>query len=273
MAAPREWFRGFFDATYLASDGPATHGPRARAEVHFASRVLALPPGGRVLDVPCGFGRHSGELARRGYAVVGVDLSPTMLGAARRTHRENARLRFVRGDMRRLAYRAEFDGLICLFTSFGYFGERENVATLRRFARALKPGGRLLIDHRNPHFDATLPVHSWRRAGRGHFVLMTLTYDRKAATHESAWLFVRPGSLRVIRKTFRVRLWTLGQWRRRLRDAGLRLIRAYADYRGRAYRPTSGRLLILAERPKAPRGAISSRAWRPREACRPLPRG
>lgn len=263
MAIPREWFRGFFDATYLAADGPATHGKRARAEVGFVARALALQPGARVLDVPCGFGRHSGELARRGYAVVGVDLSPVMLGAARRRYRQNARLRFVRGDMRRLAYRAEFDGLICLFTSFGYFSERENVATLRRFASALKPGARLLIDHRNPHRDATLPVHSWRRAGRGHFVLATLTYDRKAATHESVWLFLRPGRPRVIRKSFRIRLWTLAQWRRRLRAAGLRLVRAYADYQGRPYRRPSGRLLILGERPTAPRARQGTARRRP----------
>ena len=263
MAVPREWFRGFFDATYLASDGPATHGKRARAEIDFATRALALRPGARVLDVPCGFGRHSGELARRGYAVVGVDLSPTMLGAARRAHRQNVRLRFVRGDMRRLAYRAEFDGLICLFTSFGYFSERENVATLRRFAVALKPGARLLIDHRNPHHDATLPAHSWRRAERGQFVLTSMAYDRKAGVHESTWLFLRPGRSRVIRKAFRVRLWTLPQWRRRLRAAGLRLVRAYADYRGRPYRRASGRLLILAERVMTPQGR--------RGAARPRP--
>lgn len=263
MAVPREWFRGFFDATYLASDGPATHGKRARAEIDFATRALALRPGARVLDVPCGFGRHSGELARRGYAVVGVDLSPTMLGGARRAHRQNARLRFVRGDMRRLAYRAEFDGLICLFTSFGYFSERENVATLRRFAVALKPGARVLIDHRNPHHDATLPAHSWRRAERGQFVLTSMAYDRKAGVHESTWLFLRPGRSRVIRKAFRVRLWTLPQWRRRLRAAGLRLVRAYADYRGRPYRRASGRLLILAERVMTPQGR--------RGAARPRP--
>lgn len=263
MTISREWFRGFFDATYLATDGPATHARRARSEVDFVTRALALRPGARVLDVPCGFGRHSGELTRRGYAVVGVDLSPTMLGAARRRYRPSARLRFIRGDMRRLAYRAEFDGLICLFTSFGYFSERENVATLRRFARALKPGARLFLDHRNPHYDATLPVHSWRRAGRGHFVLTTLAYDRKARTHENTWLFLRPGHPRVVRKSFRVRLWTLAQWRQRLRDAGLRLVRAYANYQGRPYRRMSSRLLILAERAAAPRRRRGAARRRP----------
>src|SRR4029434_8542781 len=99
----------------------------ARGEVDFAARVLGLRRGARVLDVPCGFGRHAGELARRGYTAVGVDLSPLMLREARKAHRERNRLQFIQNDMRRLSYRAEFDAVICLFTSFGYFSERENV--------------------------------------------------------------------------------------------------------------------------------------------------
>jgi SAM-dependent methyltransferase len=253
MAAPREWFRGFFDVTYLETDRPALTPKRTRAEVDFATRVLGLRRGARVLDVPCGFGRHSGELARRGYSVVGVDLSHAMLGTARRSHHEGARLRFVRGDMRRLAYRAEFDAVVCLFTSFGYFSERENVLTLRRMARALRPGGRLLMDHRNPAFDATLPTHSWRQPRPGLYVLWTLDVDRRTNVHEATWLILRRGGRRVIRKAFRLRLWTLAQWRRHLREAGLRLVRAYGDFRGRPLRPTSSRLLLLAERP--PRGA------------------
>ena len=261
MAAPREWFRGFFDATYLATDGPAMQ-KRARAEIDFVTRVLALRPGARVLDVPCGFGRHSSELARRGYAVVGVDLSPTMLRAARRAHRENARLRFVRGDMRRIAYRAEFDAVVCLFTSFGYFSERENVHTLGKMARALGPGGRILIDHRNPAYDAELPTHSWRQPRPGLYVLWTLEIDRRTNVHEATWQILRRGDRRVIRKAFRLRLWTLAQWRRRLREAGLRLVRAYGDFKGRPFRRASGRLLILAERVTEPRGRRgASRPW------------
>lgn len=254
MPAPREWFRGFFDETYLATDRPALTPRRTRAEVNFAERVLALRPGARVLDVPCGFGRHAGELARRGYTAVGVDLSSLMLREARRAHREGVRLRFVRADMRRLAYRAEFDAVICLFTSFGYFSERENVAALRRMARALRPGGRLLMDHRNPAYDVTLPTHSWRRPRRGLYVLWTLEVDRRTNVQEATWLIVRSGGTargtpRVTRKRFRLRLWTPAQWRRHLREAGLRLLRAYGDFRGSRFRRSSPRLLLLAERP------------------------
>lgn len=250
MAAPREWFRGFFDATYLETDGPALTPRRTRAEIDFVVRALALRPGARVLDVPCGFGRHAAELARRGYRAMGVDLSPVMLAAARRRFRERTRLRFIQHDMRRLAYRAEFDAVVCLFTSFGYFTERENVQTLRRMACALKPGGRLLIDHRNPAFDVTLPTHSWRRAGPGRYVLWTLQVDPRTNVQEATWLILRRGERRVIRKAFRLRLWTPAQWRRRLREAGLRPLRAYGDFRGRPFRRESPRQLLLAERPQ-----------------------
>jgi SAM-dependent methyltransferase len=250
VGAPRDWYRRFFDATYLETDRPALTPRRTRAEVDFAARVLGLRRGTRVLDVPCGFGRHAGVLARRGYTVVGVDLSTTMLRAARRSHREGKNLRFIKDDIRRLAYRDEFDAVICLFTSFGYFSERENVATLRRMARALRPGGRLLMEHRNPAFDATLPTHSWRRLRPGLHVLWTLEVDRRSNVQEATSLILRRGSRRMVRKSFRLRLWTLPQWRSRLRGAGLRLVRAYGDFSGRRFRRTSPRLLLLAERPR-----------------------
>ena len=106
MTASRDWFRRFFDQTYLETDRPALTLRRTRAEVDFAARVLGLRRGARVLDVPCGFGRHAGELARRGYTAVGVDLSPLMLREARKAHRQRNSLRFIQNDMRRLAYRA-----------------------------------------------------------------------------------------------------------------------------------------------------------------------
>jgi SAM-dependent methyltransferase len=247
MVAP-EWFRGFFDDTYLEILKAQGGTKRTRAEVDFLVKALRLKLGARVLDVPCGFGRHSGELARRGYSVVGVDLSPTMLREARRRHREGERLRFVRHDMRRLSYQGEFDAVVCLFTSFGYFSERENVATLKKMARALKPDGRLLIDHRNPYWDARLPTRRWDRETSRIFVLSNLCFNRRTGVHENTWLILRLGDRQIVRKALRVRLWTRRQWERRLRAAGARLVRAYAGLDGRPYRRASGRLIVLAEK-------------------------
>src|SRR5438309_5964637 len=136
--AAREWFRGFFDNTYLEILKAQRGTKRTRAEVDFLTKVLRLTRGARVLDVPCGFGRHSGELARRGYSVVGVDLSPAMLREARRLHREGERLRFVRRDMRRRADRGGIDAVGCLLTSIRDFMGRENVARLHEMGRELE---------------------------------------------------------------------------------------------------------------------------------------
>ncbi len=194
--AAGEWFCRFFDDTYLEILKAQKGTEGTRAEVDFLTKALRLKPGDRVLDVPCGFGRHSGELARRGYSVVGVDLSRAMLRDARHRYHERERLRFVRGDMRRLSYREEFDAVVCLYTSFGYFSERENVATLRKMAWALKRRGRLLIDHRNPAFDVTLPRRAWHRAGSQIFVLSNPLASETSETAQSRWGVTGRGSPR-----------------------------------------------------------------------------
>src|SRR5947207_15624617 len=119
MMATHEWFRHFFDDTYLEIIKAQRDTKRTKAEVDFVTKVLALRPGARILDVPCGFGGHSAELARRGYSVIGVDLPGVMLREARLRYSEGDRPRFVRGDMRRLTYHGAYHAGVCRFTSFG----------------------------------------------------------------------------------------------------------------------------------------------------------
>src|SRR5215510_8085307 len=121
-----EWFTRFFDGDYVAELSDQKPPGQTRREVDFLLRSLRLPRGVRILDVACGYGRHAAELSRRGFHVVGLDLSRQMLDEARRRFREGPRLRFVRCDMRRLGYAAELDAVICFFTSFGYFALGEN---------------------------------------------------------------------------------------------------------------------------------------------------
>ncbi|HEY5726631.1 MAG TPA: hypothetical protein VIX40_11780, partial [Methylomirabilota bacterium] len=97
----------------------------------------------------------------------------------------------------------------------------------------------------------------------GLYVLWTLEIDRRTNVHEATWQILQRGDRRVIRKAFRLRLWTLAQWRRRLREAGLRLVRAYGDFKGRPFRRASGRLLILAERVTERRGRRGASRPRP----------
>jgi SAM-dependent methyltransferase len=106
--------------------------------------LLALPEESLVLDLPCGWGRLQPALERRGYRVLGGDLSPLNL----LRHREEFPGSTARLDLRSLPFRNGCaDGVFCAYTSWGYFAtDAENLRQLQEFARVLRPGGVLLLD-------------------------------------------------------------------------------------------------------------------------------
>src|SRR5713101_5088635 len=243
--ARRQWFERFFDGDYVALLRDTSPHSRTRREVDFVVRTLRLPAGAQILDVPCGYGRHSVALARRGFRVVGVDLSRAMIAEARRRWTEGPRLRFIQKDMRRIRVVGEFDAVINMYTSFGYFSTQENVAVLRRLTRALRPGGLILIDHRDPGHDARLPQRLWYPAGPHRYVLEDRRFDRRTNVTRSDWLIVPAGRRGAIRKTTRFQEYSLPQWRRMFRQVDLRFVKAYSSYDGRTYRAISKRRLIV----------------------------
>ena len=243
----RMWVHGFFDASYVRLLRAQWSEAVTRKQVAFVARVLELRRGARILDVPCGFGRHARLLARRGMLVVGVDFSRAMIAEARRGGPQPGLL-FVRADMRQLAYQGEFDAVLNLYTSFGYFSPRENRDVLRRMARALKPGGWILIDHRDRDRDVRLPGRWWEQAHDGTLAIQEMKLNRRTGRWSGEWTFVSPGGRRSVR-AIRHYVYTLSQWKRMFHAAGLRLTGAWSDY-GQPYRAGKGpRLLVIGTKP------------------------
>ncbi|HXH88275.1 MAG TPA: class I SAM-dependent methyltransferase [Gaiellaceae bacterium] len=132
---------------------------RTEADLAFLVGTLPLPEFARLLDVPCGTGRHLRPLRALGYDVTGVDVDPVAAGAA--GHHA------LVGDMRELdGLPGDFDGVLNMWQSFGYFDEPTNERVLGSFARRLRPGGRLVLDlHNRAFFEPRSP--SERALGGG----------------------------------------------------------------------------------------------------------
>jgi SAM-dependent methyltransferase len=141
------WYRTFFSGVvneFWQQVMPAEH---TRAEVEFAAGELRLTAGSRVLDVPCGHGRHTVELARRGYRVTGIDISADNLARAERAATEaGVRLDLRQADMGELGVLPAFDAAVTLGNSFGYLDHPGTSRLVQSVAAALQPGGRWLID-------------------------------------------------------------------------------------------------------------------------------
>ena len=265
------WTDAFFDRQYvdLLSEqmGPV---PTAR-QVRFLRAVLELPRGARVLDVGCGFGRHAGALARAGYEVVGMDSSRAMISEARLRWRGVSRVRFLRARMQSLSFRSEFDAAICMFTSFGYLSPKENRRTLAAIVRAVKPGGRIVVDTRDlDEVKRTLARSQWWTFGRSFRVHENATLDPSTGVLRNRWWIVNRKTGKRSRRVMRVQFSTRAKWKTMLRVSGARLRAFYSDFTPASRNRRNGpRLLVVAESLSKPAKASPSvRPAAPRRAER-----
>jgi len=206
---PSDWFDGYFEEEWLDEIALNIPEERTRKEVDFVLERLELEQGARVLDVACGHGRHSLELARRGFRVTGVDLSPRSIELAREAAAsEGLDATFVERDARELDFYAEFDASINLFTSvLGYFDEEaDNRRVVEAVARALRPGGSFLVDTINLLSLARgfQELH-WQEFESGTLMVEHRAFDFERGRSRSDWMFVsREGSRKTIRHSLRV---------------------------------------------------------------------
>jgi len=246
-----QWYREFFDDLYLRVYQPLEAPEQVRREVDFIVKALDLPAGAKVLDLCCGQGRHSLELARRGFQVVGVDLSEALLYAARkRAESEGLSVTFLRCDMREIDFADEFDAVINMFTSFGYLeSEAEDEKVLGKVAQALKSGGKFLLDVVNrDRLVRDFQAREWHAADEGWLVLEERTFDHLSGRMETRWVCVARDGVRYERLSS-VRLYTASELRTMLERAGLKVTNLFGDYDGSPYSWDSQRLIVVACKP------------------------
>jgi SAM-dependent methyltransferase len=225
---------------------------RARQEAGFVLSALDLKAGQYVLDLCCGQGRHAVKLAAAGCAVTGLDLSQKYLDLAQAGARDaGVELETVRADMREIPFEGRFDAVVNMFSSFGYLeSEAEDAKVLSAVERALKPGGRLLIDLLNREWViANYEEKDWHEGADGTLYLERRHFDLESSRNHVTFTVITPdGDQREI-GGHHIRLYTLREIRGLLSSAGLNFERAYGGFEGEDYSIGSRRMIIIACKP------------------------
>ncbi len=241
----RPWWESFFGPDYLKQYEYNLE--RTVAEVEGIEKILHLRQGARILDLACGGGRHSIELARRGYAVTGYDLSEDLLRRARAdAKRAQAKASFVHGDMRELRFRSAFDAVINMFSSFGYFeSPEEDRQVIDGVAKALKPRGKFLMERFNRESLAyELPLQGWRVGEDGSVILQEDTFDVLRGRYDTRQIVIdREGTREHLGS---VRAYTLPELKVLFDSAGLPIHRVLGGLDLSPYHARSRRLVLYA---------------------------
>lgn len=248
-----EWWRTAFDKEWLQAFAYKTKD--APREARAICTMLALPTHSKILDLGCGDGRIAVWLARLGFNITGLDLSTPMLEAARKkAERSNLSICWTQMDMRDIGFSDEFDAIINISTSFGYFAyEENNIRTLHSAAHALRKGGKLLLDLENVYnlsqmsrTYGTGPSYQPVNQFRGWLEESTF-FDPISHTIQMSLRFWR--NERLIKEVgARYRVYSFLEISQMLESCGFRIRKVFGDFQLRPYNVDSVRMIVLSEK-------------------------
>jgi SAM-dependent methyltransferase len=225
-------------------------------EAALVALLLGVDAGDDVLDLGCGYGRIAIRLARLGAAVTGLDRSRGFLErAARDAAAAGVGVEWVESDMRMLPWVEEFDRILMWGSTFGIADDAGNAAVLDAAFRALRPGGRLLVDVVNRDRALRRPLPATVNIERDtDWLSDEWDYDPETGRSETDRTIVRGSATRTMH--FSMRLFTPADLRRHLEAAGFTVLGAF-DENGAPYAPSGGsleahRLVMLATKPSTP---------------------
>lgn len=236
------------DYLYFYSDSLTDE--RSDREVASLVKLLDLHPPMKILDLACGFGRHANRLAALGYSVTGIDQSADFLNLARKHASDmSVDVNYLQVDMRQIEFVEEFDVVIMMFTTFGYFNDGDNFRVLENITRALRPGGWLGFDI--PNRDVTLKVLSPAVVLEKNRDLMINrnSFDMVSGRWHNQRIVIRNGIRRD--KPFSIRLYNPTEIRELVQKAGMDVSHLYGDWNGQPLTAESRGMVVLAQKPSS----------------------
>lgn len=253
-----QWFKRWFSTQDYLDLYKHRNSHDAKKIVSLVLKHVKLSKGANVLDLACGNGRHSVLFAEKGFNVTGIDLSKYLISQARKklstdyTGYKNS-MRFEIQDMRNLKHKSEFDIVVNLFTSFGYFkNDSDNVKVIRSVARALKRGGHFLLDFLNrDYLIKNLVLYDIKKFNRKLIVQIRAI---KGSIVEKKIIIIKSSRAKNGYPLFnqykeKIKLYSLNDFKVMFNKHGLNIIKVFGTYAGNRFtKGKSERLIIIARK-------------------------
>ncbi|MEO6894824.1 MAG: class I SAM-dependent methyltransferase [Ginsengibacter sp.] len=246
MSYHQPWFKEWFDSPYYYDLYFKRDKKEAAAFIDQLIDYLKPAPNSNMLDIACGKGRHSVQLASKGYEVTGIDLSEYSIRKAKK--KENDHLHFFVHDMRLPFWVNYFDYAFNFFTSFGYFRtRREHDNAIRTVSLSLKPEGIFVIDYLNVHFEEDHLLHTCEMKIKNVNYFVTKWFDE---THFHKKIIVEDDKKKVpMEFEEKVAKFTFGDFVDMLSFQGMQVQEVFGDYNFGEYSiKTSPRMIIIAKK-------------------------
>jgi SAM-dependent methyltransferase len=252
----KEWFKEYFDDIYLEVNKDSVSFKRTEAEVDFIIESLKLDNTKRVLDLGCGWGRHSILVSKKvGCKIYALDLSQTLLDYAKKeAEKDKQEIVWICGDMRdREKYPLDLDSIYCMFGTFGYFDDGENIKVLENISYSLKPNGLFLLELNNFYklikFLSPKDVSSLTLSN-GEVVYVIderelLMFENKVRVNRK---FFYLNSKKIVERNLVIRNYTLPEIKSLFEKVDMKIVEIFGDLKFNKPSIDSNKFYILAQK-------------------------
>ena len=219
-------------------------------QVRYIIKKLDLRPGRKFLDCPCGYGRVSLPMAKMGIKVTGVDITQSYLDEfARNAQRAGVKVNLYHADMRQINFDSKFDAAGNLWTSFGYFEkESDNLLTLKKMYRALKPGCKVMLHLMNRDWFIAKCESTELFEVKDTIIGQVRKFDYERSVIDSIWYVIKDGKKRTFPMS--LRLYSYHELIDMFKSAGFVDIEGYGSMKDEPISRERGMMFVIGAKPR-----------------------
>ncbi len=248
MNSSENWYKTFFNGSFLHFWVKAIKPEQTEAEIKFIKEVVSLPTEANILDVPCGFGRHSIALAKENYKLTSLDIAEGYINSLNEIkNKEGLPITTIQADILEHDLKGSFDLAICFGNSFSYFSYYPLLLFAKKVSNVLKAGGTFIINT-GALAESLLPSivqNTWVQL-EDIIILFERKYHTDASVLQSDYQIIKEG--KIEKGTAFHYVFTLAEIKRLLTEAGFHEIVVYSDLNKSDYKIGDRQVYIIARK-------------------------